>query len=144
MIVNSEIEMIALGNQLANHLYLGDVICLYGDLGVGKSALSRSIIRSFACDYKLEVPSPSFTIIQIYEFENVNIMHVDAYRLGGADELYELGFPECFNSNISLIEWPDRLGELTPDRRIDIHIKDLGAEKRQVNIDYFGDWTWRI
>ncbi len=144
MIINGEDEMIALGQKLASHLQAGDVICLCGQLGVGKSVLARSIIRAIAKDDQMEVPSPSFTLVQDYAFHNMSVMHMDAYRLSSSDELWELGIPECFGDQITLVEWPDRLGELTPKRRIDIEIRDEGAEERSVKFTYHGEWNWKI
>ena len=144
MIINSVDEMTKLGEKIALHLKVGDVICLNGQLGVGKSVLARSIIRAIAQDENLEVPSPSFTLVQDYEFGECRIMHMDAYRLSTSDELWELGLPDCFENQITLIEWPDRLGELTPKRRIDIDICDEGGDVRKIKLNYHGAWVWKL
>lgn len=144
MILNGEDEMIAFGQVLATHLSAGDVVCLSGKLGVGKSVLARAIIRSIAKDENLEVPSPSFTLVQDYEFDDLRVMHMDAYRLSSSDELWELGVPDCFENQITLIEWPDRLGELTPLRRLDIEIMDEGGDLRNAKLNYHGNWDWKI
>ncbi|GHC74571.1 tRNA (adenosine(37)-N6)-threonylcarbamoyltransferase complex ATPase subunit type 1 TsaE [Limoniibacter endophyticus] len=93
------------GQDLAAALHRGDVLMLKGDLGAGKSTLARSIIRALAGDAELEVPSPTFTLVQSYQTA-LPAYHYDLYRLGDQDEIFELGFDEASSSGVCLVEWP--------------------------------------
>lgn len=100
-----------LGKAIAQTLVPGDIILLRGDLGAGKTALARAIIRALMNDEKLDVPSPSFALLQPYAAPGHNILHADLYRLTDSRETDELGLldePET----IVLVEWPDRAPEL--------------------------------
>ncbi|MBP0617964.1 tRNA (adenosine(37)-N6)-threonylcarbamoyltransferase complex ATPase subunit type 1 TsaE [Jiella mangrovi] len=96
-----------LGADLAMVLAAGDVVALSGDLGAGKSTLARAVIRALAGNGDLEVPSPTYTLVQPYETEPP-VAHFDLYRLASGDELDELGFAEAAEAGIVLVEWPDR------------------------------------
>lgn len=113
----------ALGAALAAALRPGDAVLLSGDLGAGKSALARAAIRALLQGTEEEdadIPSPSFTLVQVYETPEAEVWHADLYRLGGPDGVIELGLDEAFEHAVCLVEWPDRLAELTPPRRLDI------------------------
>jgi tRNA threonylcarbamoyl adenosine modification protein YjeE len=94
-----------LGADLAMILRPGDVVALEGDLGAGKSTLARAAIRHLAGDAELEVPSPTYTLVQAYE-TTPKIAHFDLYRIGGDDELEEIGFDEAIETGVALVEWP--------------------------------------
>ena len=96
---------------------IGDVIALKGDLGCGKTSFARSFIR--ARGGTEEVPSPTFTLVQIYELPSAAIWHFDLYRIKSPEEAWELGIEDAFSEGISLIEWPERLGPLLPRRRLE-------------------------
>ena len=120
-----ETETNAFAAKLAQLVQTGDVILLHGTLGMGKSALARALIRTRANAPEYEVPSPTFTLVQIYEFDTgPDIWHFDLYRLSDPEEIYELDIEDAFAEGVSLIEWPDRLGHLTPDVRLDIYIEN--------------------
>ena len=106
--------------DIALALQPGDLITLSGDLGAGKSTFARALIRHFAGDESIEVPSPTFTLVQAYELENLTVVHADLYRLGSAAELAELGFDDFPEDALVLLEWPDRAGNLLPPDRLDI------------------------
>src|SRR3954454_20830992 len=110
----------ALAVELAAALEPGDLITLSGDLGAGKTTFVRALIRHVAGDEDIEVPSPTFTLIQSYELERFTIVHADLYRIGNASELAELGFDDFPEDAIVLLEWPDRAGGLLPADRLDI------------------------
>ncbi|MFC5586674.1 tRNA (adenosine(37)-N6)-threonylcarbamoyltransferase complex ATPase subunit type 1 TsaE [Nitratireductor kimnyeongensis] len=114
------------GEDIAVALRAGDVLALKGDLGAGKTTLARSIIRALADNPDLEVPSPTFTLVQNYE-ARIPVHHFDLYRLGDPDELEELGLFEAAEEGIALVEWPERAGERFADAiRIELHDRGEG------------------
>ncbi|MGH7053166.1 MAG: tRNA (adenosine(37)-N6)-threonylcarbamoyltransferase complex ATPase subunit type 1 TsaE [Stellaceae bacterium] len=108
----------ALAARLARCARAGDVIALRGDLGAGKTTFARAFIRALGGHE--EVPSPTFTLVQLYELEAATIWHFDLYRLQAPEEAWELGIEEALATGIVLIEWPERLGPLLPEHRLDI------------------------
>ena len=98
---------------------VGDVIALKGDLGAGKTSFARAFIRARGGEE--EVPSPTFTLAQVYELGSAAIWHFDLYRLKSPEEAWELGIEDAFSEGISLIEWPEQLGSLLPRRRLEIN-----------------------
>ena len=104
----------ALGAALADRLQPGDVVGLYGELGAGKTTLARGILRAAAGDPELIVPSPTFTLVEVYETERGTFWHFDLYRLEAPEQVYELGWEDALAEGIVLIEWPQRLGPLLP------------------------------
>jgi len=104
----------ALAGRLAAHARAGDAVLLEGPLGAGKSAFARAFLRAASGDPALEVPSPTFTLVQLYPLRgNVTAWHFDLYRLCGPADLGELGWEEA-RAGIALVEWPDRLGDWRP------------------------------
>jgi tRNA threonylcarbamoyladenosine biosynthesis protein TsaE len=101
----------ALGAELAAQLKPGDLLLLLGDLGAGKTALARAIIRTLSGDPELDVPSPTFALVQPYDSSRGAILHADLYRLGDAREVDELGLLDNPDA-IVLVEWPERVPEL--------------------------------
>jgi tRNA threonylcarbamoyladenosine biosynthesis protein TsaE len=98
---------------------IGDVIALKGDLGAGKTSFARAFIGARGGEE--EVPSPTFTLVQVYELQSAAIWHFDLYRLKSPEEAWELGIEDAFSEGISLIEWPEQLGSLLPRRRLEIN-----------------------
>jgi tRNA threonylcarbamoyladenosine biosynthesis protein TsaE len=103
-----------LGATLAARLRIGDVVGLKGELGAGKTTLARAILRAAAEDAQLIVPSPTFTLVEIYETPRGSFWHFDLYRLETPEQVFELGWEEALAEGISIIEWPERLGPLLP------------------------------
>jgi len=119
----------------------GDVITLSGDLGAGKSAAARGMIRYLAGDAELEVPSPTFTLAQVYDLPGLPLIHADLYRISDPDELEEIGLSPLPDGTVALIEWPDRAAALLPADRIDIalsHRPALGSNARAAEIVGYG------
>lgn len=101
----------ALGAELAATLQPGDLLILEGDLGAGKTALARAIIRTLANDPALDVPSPTFALVQPYDTAKGPVLHADLYRLGDPREVDELGLLDNPNA-IVLVEWAERSPEI--------------------------------
>ncbi|MGD9617307.1 MAG: tRNA (adenosine(37)-N6)-threonylcarbamoyltransferase complex ATPase subunit type 1 TsaE [Alphaproteobacteria bacterium] len=136
-----------LATRIAALARAGDVIALEGELGTGKTTFARAFI--LARGGEETVPSPTFTLVQIYEIDDVPIWHFDAYRLRDPDEAWELGIEDAFRDGISLIEWPERLGTLLPARRLRIVLSDAGSPNARCatldpGIDPGGDWAGRL
>lgn len=106
-------ETAALACRLGDRLRPGDVLLLEGDIGAGKTHFARHLIRSLM-DRPEDVPSPTYTLVQVYDTRLGEIWHADLYRLTSLDEIEELGLAEAFASAITLVEWPDRLGPTAP------------------------------
>jgi tRNA threonylcarbamoyladenosine biosynthesis protein TsaE len=103
-----------LGATLAARLRPGDVVGLQGELGSGKTTLARAILRAAAGDHALIVPSPTFTLVEVYETPQGTFWHFDLYRLEAPEQVFELGWEDALAEGIVLIEWPQRLGGLLP------------------------------
>ncbi|HYW64167.1 MAG TPA: tRNA (adenosine(37)-N6)-threonylcarbamoyltransferase complex ATPase subunit type 1 TsaE, partial [Bradyrhizobium sp.] len=119
----------------------GDVITLSGDLGAGKTAAARAMIRYLADDETLEVPSPTFTLAQSYDLPALTLIHADLYRVNDERELEEIGLSPLPEGAIALIEWPERAGGALPPDRIDIafnHRPALGSTARSAEITGHG------
>ena len=121
----------------------GDVIALRGELGAGKTRFARAFIRARGGEE--EVPSPTFTLAQVYELPDAAVWHFDCYRLRDPEEAWELGIEDAFRDGISLIEWPERLGHLLPAGRLEIALLPGASPRaRRAEIDAGPDWTDRI
>jgi tRNA threonylcarbamoyl adenosine modification protein YjeE len=119
----------------------GDLITLSGDLGAGKTAAARSMIRYLAGDDALEVPSPTFTLAQSYDLPSFPLVHADLYRINDAGELEEIGLSPLPDATVVLMEWPERAGAVLPQDRIDIafrHDAAQGENARRATIKGFG------
>jgi N-acetylmuramate 1-kinase len=133
---------ILFGEDLALALKAGDCLALYGDLGSGKSTLSRALIRAMADDPMLEVPSPTFTLVQNYR-TRIPVAHFDLYRIGDPDELFELGLEEALEDGIALVEWPEMAGGNLPETAIHLTLSHEGSG-RAVSITGSGKTMSRI
>jgi tRNA threonylcarbamoyl adenosine modification protein YjeE len=110
------------GRLLAEELGPGDVVALSGGLGSGKTTLARAIVRALAGDEALEVPSPTFTLMQSYDTGRGPVLHADLYRVNDPEELRELGFEEVAETGILLVEWPERAGSVLKENRLEVFL----------------------
>ncbi|SMR82569.1 tRNA threonylcarbamoyladenosine biosynthesis protein TsaE [Aliiroseovarius halocynthiae] len=141
----------AFAAALADQLAPGDVILLSGGIGAGKTHFARSVIqhRLAAQGRAEDVPSPTFTLVQTYDDPVCEIWHSDLYRLTHPDEVEELGLIDAFDTAICLVEWPDRLGALTPQNAVHIEFSADAAsdnpDLRNAQISGQADrWETRI
>lgn len=123
-----------LARRLAPLLRPGDVVALAGDLGAGKSELARAVIRARA-GREIEVPSPTFTLVQPYSLPDLELLHADLYRLTDADELAELGLDEALERAALLVEWPERAARSLPAERLTISLSMMGDSAREALIE---------
>ena len=124
---------------MAQNAHSGDIILLYGDLGVGKTVFAKGFAEGLGITEP--VTSPTFTIVHEYEGSK-KMYHFDLYRIGDPDELYDIGYEEYFYSDgVSLVEWPERLEYLMPENAISVTVeKDLNEDPnfRRIKVDYYG------
>ena len=129
--LKTEGDMEALGMRIAQALPHGGFVALYGDLGAGKTVLSRGAGRALGLDH---LSSPTFTIVQEYPTAPP-LFHFDAYRLADEDELYAMGFEDYLDrGGLFLMEWADRVPDALPRDRLDIEIVGSGADVRTVRL----------
>ena len=132
--------------DIAGALEAGDLITLSGDLGAGKTTFVRALIRHLAGDDTIEVPSPTFTLVQSYELPRFSLAHADLYRVNNAVELAELGFDDLPDRAVILMEWPDRAAGSLPADRLDIAFTlapALESDIRQVRYTGYGAFAPR-
>jgi len=133
--------------DIAGALKPGDVITLSGDLGAGKTTFVRALIRYLAGDETIEVPSPTFTLMQAYDLPQFPLVHADLYRLAGAAEMSELGFDDLPQDAVVMIEWPDRAADSLPPDRLDIAFTlapKLKLEFRHARVTGYGSFAARV
>lgn len=109
----SEQETADFARAIGARLLAGDCLLLDGQIGAGKTHFARHLIQSLQLEAE-DVPSPTFTLVQTYDTTAGEIWHADLYRVTSPDEIEELGLTDAFQAAISLVEWPDRLGDLAP------------------------------
>ena len=131
VISNGPLETKKLATLFKANLQKGDVVLLKGDIGAGKSHFARSLIKS-AMYINEEVPSPTFTLVQVYDTTIGSIWHADLYRLNDYSDVIELGLIDAFGEEIVLLEWPERLGYLEPKDSLTIEIIILEGDRREI------------
>ena len=131
-----ETATLALGARLAKVLRKGDVVALSGDLGAGKTTLARGLIHSQLG--LIDVPSPTYSLVQIYDMADYELWHCDMYRLNRPEDGYELGLIDAFEQAVCVIEWPDKLGGLMPETVLAIDMTFEGTGRMAI-LTGFGD-----
>jgi N-acetylmuramate 1-kinase len=142
-----EATTLAVATAQAAWLELGDFIGLTGDLGAGKTAFARGLIRALAETPALEAPSPTFTLMQTYEAPRGPVVHADFYRLRGHRELDNLGWEEAIDGAIAIVEWPEKVPQALPANRLEIEIRfdaSRGPEFRLLRLRGFGEVNRRL
>lgn len=144
IISNSENDTIELGKKIASKLRKGLVIVLSGDLGSGKTKLTEGILTYFGLEN--EISSPTFTIVNEYYTENLNIYHFDVYRLSDIDEFYAIGGEEYFEKGASIIEWGEMIEEALPKDYVKINFsRDMeNINLRNISIEVVGNIDFSI
>jgi tRNA threonylcarbamoyladenosine biosynthesis protein TsaE len=133
----------ALAAAVAALARAGDAILLEGELGAGKTVFARAFLRAATGDPALEVPSPTFTLVQSYETPIGLVHHFDLWRLEGPGGLAELGWEEA-QDGVLLLEWPDRLGGLRPVEALTVALHPTGADSRRAVLSGWPDRLGRI
>lgn len=135
----NELETKELAKRISSKLNNGDIIVLSGDLGSGKTKFTEGILSYFGLEN--EISSPTFTIVNEYISENINIYHFDVYRLSDVDEFYAIGGEEYFSKGICIIEWGEIIEEILPKDYMKITFsKDNSDDNlRILNFEVFGE-----
>jgi tRNA threonylcarbamoyladenosine biosynthesis protein TsaE len=129
-----------LGATIAAHLRPGDAILLEGPLGAGKTTLARALIRAACANPALEIPSPSYTLVQSYETPALTLHHFDLWRLDGPDALAELGWDDAM-LGVVIVEWPDRLHDQKPPNALTITLAPASEDTRMILME---GWKERL
>lgn len=119
----------------------GDVILLSGSVGAGKTHFARHLIQSVLLEPE-DIPSPTFTLVQVYETMAGPLWHSDLYRITSVHEIEELGLAEAFDTAICLVEWPDRLGDLAPTSALALELADGSTEDARILKASWSDPKW--
>ena len=139
MLTHSPEETRAFGRRLAELLLPGDVLLFYGNLGAGKSEMTRGIAEGLGVSGP--VTSPSFTILNVYDDGRVPLYHFDWYRLESAEELYEMGMDEYLGGDgVAVVEWPTQCPEAIPDTHLAVTLKPVGESDREITLTPMGDF----
>ena len=137
-------ELSEIGKIFAEHTKNSDLLLLSGKVGAGKTEFARLIIKAKATKENFdieEISSPTFSLIQSYDFQYCKMSHIDLYRVNSELELFELGIPDIFDNQITLLEWPEILEAQNLSRYVSIKIKETKQfkEDRVIKIEFFGD-----
>lgn len=131
------------GAALGPLLQCGDIICLAGPLGAGKTTLARGLITALFGPG--DIPSPTFTLVETYRGDSLSLWHFDLYRLEQASEVWELGLEDSLNDGVTLIEWPDRIAGLLPPDALHLNIDiDKPGQRRLLRIEGGQGWRERL
>jgi tRNA threonylcarbamoyladenosine biosynthesis protein TsaE len=141
-------ETLGLAEEIAGEVKNGGVICLYGDLGSGKTTFTQGLAKALGIEK--HVTSPTFLIMRTYKLQAKSseqraksLFHIDLYRLSSEAEMADIGLSEILGDpeNIVVIEWSEKLGKLLPQKRIDIHFEYLDEDRRKVTVEHYPKMT---
>mgnify|MGYP001192324222 FL=1 len=147
MLVNSLNSLKEFAQNFSILLKKGDVICLFGQIGSGKTTFVREVIHRLQNSNNIQleyVPSPTFSIMQTYKIKSLKIHHYDFFRLKKINEIDEIGFDQEQEDSISFVEWPDIIKEILPENRLEIYINIIEKNSREFKIKAYGSWQKRI
>ena len=134
---NNEKETFQIGKELGEKAQPGQIFCLNGDLGVGKTVFTKGFAKGL--EIEEEVNSPTFTIVQVYDEGRMPLYHFDVYRIGEPEEMYEIGFEDYFyGQGVCLVEWSQLIEELIPEDAIQVVIEknlDKGLDYRRITVE---------
>ncbi len=145
--VVDESETRALAQDIATILKKDDMVALSGDLGAGKTTLARALLRALLKDETIDAPSPTFTLLQTYDGDDLRVVHADFYRLEGAADLAALGWEEATEGAIVFVEWAERVREALPEDRLEIRLSFVDSaqrDARRVTISGYGAFAARL
>lgn len=131
LLLRSPEHTTAFAASFGSELGPGDCVLLSGGLGAGKTHFARALIQS-RLPVPEDVPSPTFTLVQVYDLGGVELWHADLYRLSDAGDVYELGLADAFDTAICLVEWPDRLGQDRPEGGLDMGLEMTPTQGERV------------
>ena len=139
-------QTVSISRALAELVRPGDTLLLFGDIGSGKTFLSRTLIQKMMQSQGIaleDVPSPTFTILQIYDTISPTVWHLDLYRISNSEEIIDLDLEKALENNVCLIEWPENMGLYVPKRNLSITLEEtLGAcDSRTITLE-FNDAGW--
>lgn len=144
LISNSAGDTQTIGKIIGKYLRSGDVVALIGELGSGKTCITRGIARGVGVSEKYRITSPTFTLLNEYP-GRITLYHLDIYRLSGSPDLEEMGYEEYFYSNgVIVIEWAEKIKEILPEGCFNIYLKYLDKNKRELKISGRGNTIEKI
>jgi tRNA threonylcarbamoyladenosine biosynthesis protein TsaE len=137
IISNSPEETFSLAEELGRKISDYSVIALYGDLGAGKTIFTKGLARGLGIDE--DITSPTFSLMESYEGDKP-LYHFDLYRIENLNEFENLRFEEYWESKgVSVIEWPEKAGDLLPENRINVFIEYINESMREITVEYTGN-----
>ncbi len=127
-------ETVSIGEKIGRNLKKGDIVALWGEMGAGKTTITRGIAKALGVPPGVPVTSPTFTLINEYDGK-VKLYHIDFYRIASVDELETIPLREVFyGDGIAVIEWPDKLEKYLPETRWDVIIEFIEEDKRRIKV----------
>ena len=144
LVLDNLAKTIHFGRHLGNRALAGDIFTLSGDLGSGKTTLTQAIGQGLTVPADCYITSPTFSLLHEYP-GRIPLYHMDLYRLTTGDEVAELGFEDyLYGNGLTVIEWPDRLQDLMPSSRLDIHLTFTGENSRLAVLTAYGNMEPRL
>ncbi len=131
-------ETESIAAELAQSFVGGECVALYGEMGAGKTQFTRGLVLGLGGETQT-VSSPTFVLLNVYDTARLKVFHLDAYRVGGAEDFEAIGFAELLEQNgVVVVEWPSRVETLLPPRRIEVQLRARTPKTRQIEINRLG------